>query len=420
MLVLLKTGSWFSPKLRATLRQQREICLESVLAKRNMQQPLVWFHAASAGEFLQGLPVMRHLLEAKVLCVLSFSSPSTAAWAKRSQAKHALWRASFPLPLDNRHRIQGLLQRLKPAALVFIKYDLWPNLVWEARLTGIPIHLLGGTLHRHSGRWKWGLRGWFRCLLESTSHLAAASETDAGYFRALCPQHKYIRVLGDSRFDSVLERLKEAPPAVPAGIAQAKQVLVVGSSWPQDERLLLSGIKQALRQFADFAVVLAPHEPASQPLAYLQQALGEFGCVRLSQAGRSAADAATNDSRVLLVDEVGRLASCYKLGSMAYVGGGHTTGVHSVLEPAAAGLAVSFGPFYQNSVEAGEMEAQGLAVCTATAQAFSRQLLKWLQSPATTRQIGQQAQVFVKQRAGAARACSQQILDSLPPAPQQP
>ncbi len=411
LMSLLWLGALFQPKWRATWQQRNmaERLLSSVLRKLNKDLPLVWFHVASAGEFLQALPIIEQLIACKTQCVVSFTSPSAANWIKRAQLEHPHWLLSFPFPLDKRSSVKNLLQQLNPAALILIKYDLWPNLIWEARLKQIPIHLFGVSLHKRSAIFLRFARRWLRCLLSSISYVSTVSKSDVQFLSTLCPTHHHIKVLGDGRFDNVLKRIQTHPPPVPLGISKSKQILVAGSTWPPDEHVLLPAIKQTLKKFPQFAVLLAPHEPTPTAIKSLEKALKEFGCLRLSQVSAKS----SSPARVLLLDEIGHLASSYKLGTMAYVGGGFTTGVHNVLEPAVAALPVCFGPLHQNSPEACDMIRKKLAFCISNTQTFQERLLYWLSLPQNAIQIGKKSRQFVTQQAGTSEACCRQILKSI-------
>lgn len=403
-----------SAKLRATLAGHRGLWarLEHALAARDPARPLLWFHVASAGEFLQAEPVLSRCLAAGTQCVLTVTSVSGQRWATRwAEARGDAPRplAVDYLPLDTARNTLRLLRALRPSALIYTKYDLWPNLVWGAAGAGVPQYLLSATLHERSWRDRSALaRSFYRTLYAPLAGIFAVTEGDAARFRRAVPQHPGVAVLGDTRFDSVLERrARIVPPPLPP-YGDEGVVLVVGSSWPPDEQRILPGMLEALARYPTLRVVLVPHEVDAPHLARLEADCADWPTVRLSRLTAEA-----KAWRVLLVDSVGQLSALYAHAAVAYVGGAFSTGVHNVMEPAAMGTPPIFGPFHQNSPEAMHLAAAGLAFPIEDAQAFRAALFALLDDPARRAELGARARAWVEGQAGAAQRAFQRIRDGL-------
>lgn len=408
-----------SPKVRETLAGRRGLWerLAADLAARDPARPLLWFHVASVGELLQAQPVLERCAAAGAQCVLTVTSVSGWRWARRRRAELPVLAADY-LPADTPRNVRRLLALLRPAALVYSKYDLWPNLVWGAAHAGVPQYLLSATLPEGSWRARWALpRSLYRTLYAPLAGILAVTEADAARFLRTVPGHPGVSVAGSTAFDSVLHRrARIAPPplppyadgtaAPPAGPrAGGEPVLVVGSSWPADEQRILPVLREALARHPGLRIVLAPHEVHADHLAALERAFaGVPGAV---VARYTALAPGAPPWRVLLVDVVGVLSALYAHAHLAYVGGAFTTGVHNVLEPAAMGAPPIFGPRHHNAPEAVSLCSQGLAFAVADADEFRAVLFALLDDPAHRADLGTRARAWVEAQAGAAdRACA--------------
>ena len=398
------------PKLRASFRQRQGVWkrLERRSARRDPARPLVWFHVSSAGEFLQMEPLLRRVRERGGQVAVTVTSVSALRWLERvAPWPETVW--ADLLPWEARGTARRLYDALRPDAVVYAQSDLWPGLVWEGSRRGIPQCLLAARLAARSARVRSPLLRWFyRDLYARMALILAASEDDAAALSTLvlrqgaAPGQGAVPVGGDPGMETVLRRLDEAPlPPYPAATAAAP-VLVAGSTWPPDEALLREALRRVAPRIPGLRLVIAPHEPTPERLAGLEAAWADVGTARLSQweqAGRAAAPP------VLLVDRVGRLAGLYRLGTLAYVGGAFTTGVHNVAEPAAAGLPVLFGPRFHNSAAAQALLEDELAQAVTDAPGLAAALLGLLKTPDRCARLGHRARARIESMAGAAQTC---------------
>ncbi|MBI4083310.1 MAG: 3-deoxy-D-manno-octulosonic acid transferase [Candidatus Lambdaproteobacteria bacterium] len=408
-----------SRKLRANLLARRGVWYRfaQALPRRDPARPLVWFHVASAGELLQAEPLLRRLRAEGAQLVLTLSSVSGLGWVQRRMAWPELIWADL-LPFDLPGAARRLLAALRPDALVYVQADLWPGLVWEARRRGIPQVLLAARLGAEPAA---PLRPHYRELYRSLTRILALSEADRERLARLVPGHPHLTVGGDPGIETVFARLAEAAaPPLPAGFIPAgATVLIVGSSWPADEARWLPAARDALAADRNLRLIVAPHEPAEPGLRALETALAAHGTVRLSRLAAHAGSggAAPEDAptaRALLVDSVGKLAGLYRAGTVAYVGGGFTTGVHNVAEPAAAGVPVVFGPRHRKSAAAQVLLEAGAAFAVADAAAARRALSALLAEPERARALGERARAAMVALAGAAERCHEALRATVP------
>lgn len=401
------------PKLRAGFRDRVGIWkrLERMSARRDPERPLLWFHAASAGEFLQLEPLLRRAREQGVQLAVTVTSVSGLRWLERiAPWPETVW--ADLLPWDGTGTAKRLYDALRPSAVVFAQADLWPGLVWEGSRRSVPQLLLAARLNPRSGRARSWLLRWFYCdIYGRLTTILAATEDDLAALQRLVPGHPALRLGGDPGMETVLRRLDETRlPPYPAGTG-GQPVLVAGSTWPPDETLLHSALRAVRDQVPGLRLILAPHEPVEARLAFLETLWGDAGTQRLTQFEASPS---SKPPPVLLVDRVGRLAGLYRLGTLAYVGGAFTTGVHNVAEPAAAGLPVLFGPRYHNSAAARLLLDAGLASVVADAPGLEAALLPLLKSPERCASLGRQARARIESLASAAETCWEAVAACLP------
>jgi len=376
--------------------------LENAVSNRDWQKPLLWFHVASAGELLQAQPLIDRCSAQGSECVLTYSSVNAFRWLQQPEQEKMgnLLVAEF-LPLDLISNVRRLLGLLQPSRLIWVSYDLWPNLVWEANRQKIPQSLISGIVHASSLRTvSFAGRSLFCSLYQCLEHILTVSEADRQRVLSAFPEHPYVEVMGDSRCDSVLERRDSLQvPKLPAA-AENKLVFIAGSIWPQDEKCVFPGLKDALESHSDLFLIIAPHEPTKD---HLSNAENYFAGIPISRWSNMSIE--SEQVRILLIDSVGILASLYHHAQMVFVGGAFTTGVHNVLEPAAMGSTVSFGPKHSNSMESLQMLEQGLAACVRNAEEFQSWIHNLLEDRKHCMELGKKSKEFVEGQAGASERC---------------
>ncbi|GAK58042.1 three-deoxy-D-manno-octulosonic-acid transferase domain protein [Candidatus Vecturithrix granuli] len=383
--------------------------LDAQLVQRDQQKPLVWFHVASAGEFLQAQPVFERCMQHGFECAITVMSVNGYKWIQKSRFRSQRPVVIEYLPLDFARNMRRLLQKLQPAVIVYVNYDLWPNLIWEAYAAGIPQYLISATIQPRSKRLTSAIaRSLYRTLYACLNGIFTVTENDQQRFLATNPEHPNIQVLGDTRFDSVIARKRTlAPPKLPAYI-QNKFVIVVGSSSTSDDVQIFPPLKEALQRYTNVFLIIVPHEPTEEYLQNGETFFHDFPGERLT----TLQEHPTQAPRIIFVDTVGVLSALYSVGTLAYVGGGFGPRVHNVMEPAVMGLPVIFGPLYDNSPEAIDLLRRGFAFTVKNTEEFRAQLFEFLDNPEKCKQLGQQAQQVIESQAGAAERCFELITAS--------
>ena len=386
-------------KLARGIRGRRGV-LERMRAwaeqERDRGRPLVWFHAPSVGEGLQAMAVMAAFRARRpdAQVVYTFFSPSAEGIARRVPADFADY-----LPLDTPAAVGRALDLLQPDVLAFSKYDVWPNLVAEAKRRGVRVALLSATLPASSSRLRGPARALLRGAYARLDAVAAISPDDAERFGGLGVAPDRRSVMGDARFDQVRDRAARVDRGsdLLAPLADSRPTLVAGSTWEPDEERLLTA--WAALPPGPRRLILVPHEPTLVHLHRSEELIVGAGLssVRLADVAKHPR------ADVLLVDRVGVLGELYALADAAYVGGGWgSAGIHSVLEPAAFGVPVLFGPRHRNAREAAELVAAGGAFSVPSPEELAARLGALLADESTRRRAGEAARRYVESGLGAA------------------
>lgn len=256
------------------------------------------------------------------------------------------------LPWDRRRDVRRALALLTPAALVFCKLDLWPELAGQAAGLGVAVGLVAGTVSPEARRLRWPARALLRPGYRVLSRVGVIATEDADRLVRLGVRPDRISLTGDPRFDSATSRADAIASDDPLRqFARSGLTLVAGSTWPPDEDRLLAAFRSVRRSRPDAGLILVPHEPSPEHLDRIDALAGRLG---LPNPQRLGGRPVPGRGMLLVVDRVGVLPTFYADASIGYVGGGFgTAGLHSVLEPAAAALPVLFGPNWEGSPDAG-------------------------------------------------------------------
>lgn len=352
-IVLLPFAALFNAKIREGTRMRRQRREYPEFAMRP-----VWIHAAS-GEFEYAKSVIRELKmrAPHIPVVVTYFSPT---YSKQVQGFPGVDFA-MPLPLDLPGPVSSFLKRVNPRCLLLARTDFWPEVLAQTRARGIPIHVFSytqkdpsrlGYFGRIFARWRLSLVDQIHCVSLEDKKNVETLKVEAA-----------TAATGDTRYDQVLYRLTH-PKTLPTALKPAKPAVIAGSTWPEDEKVLLRAMKPILQQNRA-QLILVPHEPSPKHIAELKQKLEQEGLTyRLFSEETS-----WSDRHVLLVDQVGWLAELYAWCDLAFIGGSFRKTVHSVMEALGAGLPTFVGPLHTNNREAIEfqriMVAQAPAVTVA-------------------------------------------------------
>ena len=314
----LPLPAMFNPKLKLFVEGRKKVFKQ--LEKIDFSEDWVWFHAASLGEFEQAVPIMEAIKENyptyKIL--VSFYSPS----GYENKKKHQLADAIVYLPLDTPKNAKRFVSIIKPKLAFFIKYDIWPNFLKELQIQNIRTFLISGAFRKDQIYFK-PYGGLFREALRVFEHIFLQNETSKELLKTINITN--TTVSGDTRFDRVARQLEyDNQLDFVAQFKDQKTCIVAGSTWPEDDALLLEYINTASE---DVKFIIAPHEIKNEKIQRLKAQI-----VKKAVLFSEKKDSKINQYQVLIIDTIGLLTKVYSYADIAYVGGAAgKSGLHNIL-----------------------------------------------------------------------------------------
>lgn len=407
--VAMRTAAPFSAKLARGLEGRRVALARLEQWARDQVRfdhaPILWLHAPSVGEALMAQAILGSLRELRpgIRTVFTHFSPSAERIAGRVGADVTSY-----LPWDTPDAMGRALALLDPAAIIFVRTEIWPVLVRLAAGQGRPTLLVNAVLAPGSSRLRRTGRAVLRDAYRRLDAVGAVTDDDARRFVRLGTQESRIHVTGDARFDQVEKRIaaldREGPLLGP--FRDGRFTVVAGSTWPPDEERLVPAFRR-LHALGGARLIVAPHEPSPEHLDGLEKRLSAAG---LSHARLSAVEAGETPGDAVVVDRIGVLADLYAVADVAWIGGGFgRDGLHSVVEPAALGVPVLCGPRHGNAREAGALAAAGGAFVIEDHESAFARLHAWNADEDARTAAARAARAFVESRLGGARANAELI-----------
>lgn len=345
----LKIVALFSPKMKLFI-DGRTTVFENLSKSISKSDATIWFHAASLGEYEQGLPVIEKIKAQfpNHKIVLTFFSPSGYEVRKNN----AIADATVYLPLDTKQNAQQFLELVHPELVFFIKYEFWPNYLNELKSRNIKTYLISGIFREDQAFFKW-YGGFYRNALQSFEHFFVQNEKSKKLVQQLGFQN--VSISGDTRFDrvvSIVERDNRLDFI--EDFKNNSLTIVVGSSWPKDEEILANFINQSPE---NIKFIIAPHNIKSEQILELQKSINKKSILYSDLQSEShvgiGRDLSLQEYNIFIINTIGMLTKIYSYADIAYVGGGFgNPGVHNILEPATFGVPIVIGPNYSHFAEA--------------------------------------------------------------------
>lgn len=356
---------------------------------RTPNSKLIWFHCSSLGEFEQGRPVMENLRKQtpNSRFLLTFFSPS--GFEIRKDYKGADW--VFYLPLDSKATAKRFFDIINPSLVVFVKYDYWYYYLTECKKRNIPLLLVSGIFRQNQSFFKW-YGNLHRKMLNCFTHLFVQDKESLQLLKSININNAVVA--GDTRFDRVSEIAENFKPIEEIEkFCASSQVLVAGSTWPDDEKM----IKDATANLPDLKIIIAPHEIHKEHIDQLRSIFPN--AVLHSQLLTQ--NSPPSNSNILIIDNIGMLSRLYHYATITYIGGGFNKGIHNTLEPAVYGKPVFFGPNYKKFKEAIGLIGTGGGICVNSSTELTSQLERVLTNKDVLESSSKNSFEFVKQNKGA-------------------
>jgi len=385
---ILKIVALFNNKIRLFVDGRKPV-FKILSNKIKAYDKTIWFHAASLGEYEQGLPVMERMKSRfpNHLIVLTFFSPSGYEIRKNNTIADV----TVYLPLDTQSNVNQFLKLVRPDMVFFIKYEYWPNYLNALQKKEIPTYLISGIFREKQVFFKW-YGGFYRKALEAFEHFFVQNSSSKELLVQLGKTN--VTVSGDTRFDRVTSILNQNNEL--DFIEEFKNnslTVVVGSSWPKDESLLVNYINTA----NNVKFIIAPHNINKDQIANLKNQISKktilFSSLNLNEIGSSK----LADYDVFVIDTIGILTKIYSYADLVYVGGGFgNPGVHNILEPATFGVPIIIGPNYSHFAEATALVKMEGCISIANQEELNEAMDQLIQNTAVRIEKGHICSTFVE------------------------
>jgi 3-deoxy-D-manno-octulosonic-acid transferase len=367
---LLKLVALWHPKAKSMVegRKQALGILKQVLKGSNKRY---WFHCASLGEYDMALPLIEACKAAnpELEIFVSFYSPSGMQhYHKRGFVPTAV----FYLPADTMGQMKELVEGIEADRLYLLKYEFWPSLLAVAKKAKLEVLAVSTILRPSQVYFKW-YGGIFRKALRNVSHFSVQNKATQQLLLELGIAAPRIEILGDLRWNRVFAAKEKALANPIIESFKAEQPLfILGSSWPEEENILAAYLRAIENQnpVSTFKILIAPHNLSK---GHLEDLKSKFpGAVFYSEFFERSFSSSNytilSEAKIFILDTIGQLSAAYQYGDFAFVGGGFSGSLHNILEPAAYGLPILFGPKHGKFPEAQQLIDLGFAkeVCNVT------------------------------------------------------
>ena len=351
----------------------------------------IWLHCASLGEYEQGLPVFELLRKdfPKHKIIISFFSPSGYEIRKHTPiADIAVY-----LPLDTKSNAKQFLELVHPELVVFVKYEIWPNFLYELKSRQIKTILISALFRENQIFFK-TYGAWMRNALSAFSHIFVQKEKT----KELLNAHHFnnVSVANDTRFDRVFNQLKtDNTIDFIEEFKNNKLCIVFGSTWSEGENFITSYINQTV--YPNIKFIIAPHNIKDKQINILKNSIDKKVILYSEHQGSN-----LREADVFIVNTIGMLSKIYNYADIAYVGGAiGKTGLHNTLEPATFGVPIIIGNNYKKFPEASEMKANGGLFSIANYIEFKTILDKLVENKNFRIESGQLNRNYIQKNTGA-------------------
>lgn len=410
--LLLQFASIFKSKIRRGIKGRKRIFEDLILNRISLDRSkkTVWFHSSSLGEFEQAKPIIEKLKDSfnkkGINIIVSFFSPSGYDNSKKYPYADLI----TYLPFDSSWRAGRFVEIVRPDLVVFMRYDIWPNHIWALKKKNVSCFLVDATMKSRSARKMPGIKSFHKYLFKDLSRILTISEADAKGFKSFGCTDSQLQVVGDTRFDRVYNRSHAAKGSniIKREILSGKKVLIAGSTWEQDESVLIPAFIKIAKYDSSAFLIIAPHEPNLLNLEKIEnEFMGKLPAIRLSHLNNYSGQS------VIIVDSIGVLAMLYSYANAAFVGGSFKQNVHNVLEAAVYGIPVIFGPRFENSQEAKHLLESGGGICVKDKLEMYRKIRTLFTNEELRQSSGNNALNYVQKNIGATERILQEIKKQL-------
>jgi 3-deoxy-D-manno-octulosonic-acid transferase len=386
---LILLTPFFSKKMSLFVHGRKSV-FDTLKESINPEDKTIWFHCASLGEYEQGVPIMEKTKElfSDYKLIVTFFSPSGFEVKKNSTLANTI----IYLPIDTVSNAKIFIELAHPSLAIFIKYEFWPNYLFQLKERNIPTLLVSGLFRKDQLFFK-PYGGFMRKALNCFDHFFVQDETSKELLKSI--NIKETTVSGDTRFDRVSNQLmQDNTLAFISEFKQNKLCIVCGSTWTEDETVLIDYINKASD---DVKFIIAPHEINSSKIESFRKNIQKQSTLFSTKEETN-----ISEYNVLIIDTVGLLTKIYSYADIAYLGGGMgDTGLHNILEPATFGVPIVIGNRFEKFPEAQELKDLKGLFSISNASECSKILEKLVTNKSSRIESGKIAKSFIENNKGA-------------------
>jgi 3-deoxy-D-manno-octulosonic-acid transferase len=407
---LFRIYSIFNSKVREGFSGRKNIFSDLDKNKellRNGNKNII-IHCSSLGEYQQAIPIYKELLDRNYNIVITFFSPSGYKNSKINDDRII----KTYLPFDSYNNTKKFLEIVSPEIIVMMRYDLWFNFLFHAKRMNIMTAIANARFDVRDKTWKIPVISSFKkCLFKMIDVLFAIDEEDEMNFKKCLSGNSEIFKVGDSKFERVLQSVKniKTDNVLESSVIEGKKVFVMGSSWKEDEEIILPVVDKIQEYESNLLTILVPHEPKETKLAMIEknilQNYENLKSIRYSQIENY------NGENFIIVDCIGKLLNLYSISYLSYVGGGFSSGLHNILEPAIFNIPVLFANEVKNSDEDEEMLKSGGGILVTGKNQFYKEFRRILEDKNLRDEIGRKCNLVFKDKIGIAEKIVNHLLD---------
>ncbi|MBM3191154.1 MAG: 3-deoxy-D-manno-octulosonic acid transferase [Chlamydiae bacterium] len=361
-------------------------------------KPVVWVHAVSLGEVKASYPFVIALRQAYPEMVFVFSSV-TETGIEEIKATMPFISHVIVLPLDLPWLMRALVSKVRPRLVVFIEGDLWWNFLHFVKKVGAKTLVVNGKIsHRSFKRYKVFLKYAQAIFAKLDLCLLQNSDYKECFERLGMPPSK-LKVSGNLKFDSLTTCLQEEEKNAlrkVIGLASSWKMIVLGSTHPKEERLLLEALRPLLEREPYLKILVVPRHP--ERFTLVEKEIKEMGFPLTTWSSTTA-----HQEKIILMDVVGKLSQCYAVADIAIVGGSFVNiGGHNLLEPLMYGVPVLFGPYIHKQKELADLARQaGVGFCLPLQDVLQQVESLLYAEPFSKEALSKRAQLLISKHKGA-------------------
>jgi len=381
ILLGFRIGYFFNSKIRLGVKGRKLIwgTLKNTSNLTNKTKKNVIIHSSSLGEYQQSIPLIEQFRKRNFNIICTFFSPSGFIHSKLPYNDII----KVYLPFDSIKNIKRFLDLIVPDLIILMRYDLWFNFLYEAKKRNILITVANARFDEKDKIWTLSIAASFKkTMYRMIDKIFVIDENDEINYKDILKGFKgdVVRV-GDSKYERVFDSVKDSKDEniIPKKIYENKKGCVIGSSWKDDEDILLPVLDKFESRLKNLLIILVPHEPKETKILAIEKTIHQkyknLRTIRFSHLDKFTAE------NLIIVDSVGKLAKLYSVAYLSYVGGGFRTGLHNILEPVIFNVPVFFANDFKNSDEDELLVKFGCGFPIKDNKSFYRQLYPFLYNP---------------------------------------